>query len=160
MTHSLGDDVLYWPDIDWNAGDLSRDTQTNPRPFRISSFSTMDTIYHRLIENNPGLEKIILTGHSAGSQMVVRYAAGGRPRAGIANENIELIYVPVNTPSFLYYDGYRVVDQSAEVFDFGPTNCSSANQYKYGLDNLNQYMEETGVATIIENFKEANKHTL
>ena len=44
----------------------------------------------------------------------------------------------------------------AEVFDFGPTNCASANQYKYGLENLNQYMEETGVATIIENFKQAN----
>ena len=159
-THSLGEDILYWPDIDWNAGNLSRSTQSNPRPFRISSFSTMDTIYHRLVENNPGLEKIILTGHSAGSQMVVRYAAGGRPWAGIANENIELIYVPVNTPSFLYYDGYRVVDQSAEVFDFGPTNCSSANQYKYGLDNLNQYMEETGVATIIENFEEANLNYL
>jgi len=154
--HSLGDDVLYWPDIDWNAGNLSRSTQSNPRPFRISSFSTLDTMFRRIVENNIGLEKIILTGHSAGSQMVVRYAAGGRGQAGIANENIELVYVPVNTPSFLYYDGYRVVDQSAEVFDFGPTNCTSANQYKYGLDNLNQYMEETGVATIIENFKRAN----
>ena len=154
--HSLGDDILYWPDIDWNAGNLSRSTQSNPRPFRISSFSTLDTMFLRLVENNIGLEKIILTGHSAGSQMVVRYAAGGRGRASIANEIIELVYVPVNTPSFLYYDGYRVIDQSAEVFDFGPTNCASANQYKYGLDNLNQYMEETGVATIIENFKRAN----
>ena len=155
-THNLGEDILYWPDIDWNAGNLSRSTQSNPRPFRISSFSTMDTIFHRLVENNTSLEKIVLTGHSAGSQMVVRYAAGGRGQAGIINENIELIYVPVNTPSFLYYDGYRVVDQNAEVFDFGPTNCTSANQYKYGLDNLNQYMEETGVATIKENFEQAN----
>jgi len=154
--HNLDDDVLYWPDIDWNAGNLSRSTQSNPRPFRISSFSTMDTIYHRLVQNNPGLEKIVLTGHSAGSQMVVRYAAGGRGQLGIANENIELIYVPVNTPSFLYYDNYRVVDQDAEVFDFGPTNCGSANQYKYGLENLNQYMEETGVATIKESFEQAN----
>ena len=154
--HNLGDDILYWPDIDWNAGNLSRSTQSNPRPFRISSFSTMDTIYHRLIENNSGLEKIILTGHSAGSQMVVRYAAGGRGQIDIANENIELVYVPVNTPSFLYYDDYRVVDQNTEVFDFGPTNCASANQYKYGLNNLNQYMEETGVATIKENFEQAN----
>ena len=120
----------------------------------------MDTIYHRLVENNPGLEKIVLTGHSAGSQMVVRYAAGGRGQMSITNENIELVYVPVNTPSFLYYDGYRVVDQNTEVFDFGPTNCASANQYKYGLDNLNQYMEETGVSTIKENFEQANLNYL
>ena len=154
--HNLGEDILYWPDIDWNAGDLSRSTQSNPRPFRISSFSTMDTIFHRLVENNAGLEKIILTGHSAGSQMVVRYAAGGRGQEGVEYENIEVVYVPVNTPSFLYYDGYRVVDQNAEVFDFGPTSCASANQYKYGLDNLNQYMEETGVDAIIEKYKQAN----
>ena len=46
-----------------------------------------------------------------------------------------------------------------EVFDFGPTNCTSANQYKYGLDNLNQYMEETGVANK-ENFAGELKHIL
>ena len=81
--YNLGDDILYWPDIDWNAGDLSRNTQSNPRPFRISSFSTMDTIYHRLAANNPSLKRIVLTGHSAGSQMVVRYAAGGRAQEAL-----------------------------------------------------------------------------
>ena len=154
--YNLNDDVLYWPDGDWNAGDLSRNTQSNPRPFRISSFSTMDTIYHRLAENNPSLEKIVLTGHSAGSQMVVRYAAGGRAQEALGGNNIEFVYVPVNTPSFLYYDGNRVLDEATEVFDFGPTECTSANQYKYGLDNLNQYMETTGETNIIDHFKLAN----
>ena len=154
--YNLNDDVLYWPDGDWNAGDLSRNTQSNPRPFRISSFSTMDTIYHRLAENNPSLEKIVLTGHSAGSQMVVRYAAGGRAQEDLGGNNIEFVYVPVNTPSFLYYDGNRVLDEATEVFDFGPTGCTSANQYKYGLDNLNQYMETTGETNITDHFKRAN----
>ena len=154
--YNLNDDVLYWPDGDWNAGDLSRNTQSNPRPFRISSFSTMDTIYHRLAENNPSLEKIVLTGRSAGSQMVVRYAAGGRAQGDLGGNNIEFVYVPVNTPSFLYYDGNRVLDEATEVFDFGPTGCTSANQYKYGLDNLNQYMETTGETNIIDHFKLAN----
>ena len=154
--YNLNDDVLYWPDGDWNAGDLSRNTQSNPRPFRISSFSTMDTIYHRLAENNPSLEKIVLTGHSAGSQMVVRYAAGGRAQEALGGNNIEFVYVPVNTPSFLYYDGNRVLDEATEVFDFGPTECTSANQYKYGLDNLNQYMETAGETNIIDHFKRAN----
>jgi len=154
--YNLGGDILYWPDIDWNAGDLSRNTQSNPRPFRISSFSTMDTIYHRLVENNPSLEKIVLTGHSAGSQMVVRYAAGGRAEEALIGNNIEFVYVPVNTPSFLYYDENRVLDEATEVFDFGPTSCGSANQYKYGLDNLNQYMELTGEGPIVDNYKLAN----
>ena len=154
--YNLGDDVLYWPDSDWNAGDLSRNTQSNPRPFRISSFSTMDTIYHRLAENNPNLERIVLTGHSAGSQMVVRYAAGGRAQVALNSLGIEFVYVPTNTPSFLYYDDNRVLNQGADVFEFGPTDCVSASQYKYGLDNLNQYMETTGEATIKENYGLAN----
>jgi len=154
--YNLGDDVLYWPDSDWNAGDLSRNTQSNPRPFRISSFSTMDTIYHRLAENNPNLERIVLTGHSAGSQMVVRYAAGGRAQVALNSLGIEFVYVPTNTPSFLYYDDNRVLNQGADVFEFGPTDCGSASQYKYGLDNLNQYMETTGEITIKENYRLAN----
>ena len=153
--YNLGDDVLYWSDTDWNAGDLSRNTQSNPRPFRISSFSTMDSIYHRLVENNPNLKRIVLTGHSAGSQMVVRYAAGGRAQADLTETGIDFVFVPTNTPSFLYYDDNRVLNQNAEVFEFGPSDCGSASQYKYGLDNLNQYMENTGEATIIENYKQA-----
>ena len=31
--YNLGDDVLYWSDSEWSSGDLSRNTQTNPRPF-------------------------------------------------------------------------------------------------------------------------------
>ena len=154
--YSLGDDVLYWSDIDWNAGDLSRNTQSNPRPFRISSFSTLDTIYHRLVNNNPNLKKITLTGHSAGSQMVVRYAAGGRAESAINNPEIDFFYVPTNTPSFLYYDDNRVLNQGAEVFQFGPTDCGSASQYKYGLENLNQYMTETGENQIVEKYKTTN----
>ena len=154
--YNLGDDVLYWPDSDWNAGDLSRNTQSNPRPFRISSFSAMDTIYHRLAENNPNLERIVLTGHSAGSQMVVRYAAGGRAQGTLNSLGIEFVYVPTNTPSFLYYDDNRVLNQGADAFEFGPTDCGSASQYKYGLDNLNQYMETTGETTIKENYGLAN----
>ena len=153
--YNLGDDVIYWSDTDWNAGDLSRNTQSNPRPFRISSFSTMDSIYHRLVENNPNLKRIVLTGHSAGSQMVVRYAAGGRAQAALTETGIDFVFVPTNTPSFLYYDDNRVLNQNAEVFEFGPSDCGSASQYKYGLDNLNQYMENTGEATIIENHKQA-----
>ena len=156
VQYSLGDDVLYWSDIDWNAGDLSRNTQTNPRPFRISSFSTMDTIYHRLITNNPNLEKIVLTGHSAGSQMVVRYAAGGGAQTLTQGEEINVVFVPTNTPSFLYFDDNRVVNQGADIFDFGPTDCGSASQYKYGLENLNQYMDAVGENNIIENYKLSN----
>ena len=151
IQYNLDSTVLYWPDADWNAGDLSRDTQVNPRPSRISSFSSIDTIYHRLVDNNPNLEKVILTGHSAGSQMVVRYAAGGRAAKNILeNHDIDFVYVSTNTPSFLYLDDNRVVDENSSPFEFGQSDCYNANYYKYGLYNLNNYMEETGSQNIID----------
>ena len=154
--NNLGDDVLFWSDSEWSSGDLSRNTQSNPRPFRISSYSTIDTIYHRLVENNANLKRIVLTGHSSGSQMVVRYAAGGRAPESLSETGVDFIYVPMNTSSFLYYNENRVLNEDAEVFEFGPSPCGSANQYRYGMDNLNQYMENTGEETIINNFQHAN----
>ena len=151
--YNLDTSVLYWSDSDWNAGDLSRNTQSNPRPERMSSFSSLDTIYHRLANNNPNLKKIILTGHSAGSQMVVRYAAGGRAANDILeNRDIELIYVSTNTPSFLYLDENRVIDENSSPFMFGLPDCYNANYYKYGLYNLNNYMEEVGFQNIINQY--------
>ena len=113
----------------------------------------MDTIYHRLINNFNSLEKIILTGHSAGSQMVVRYASGGRAEQSLTQTGVEFIYIPTNTPSFLYFDDNRVIDEGASAFDFGQTDCVNASQYKYGMENLNQYMEETGSEQIIQKHK-------
>jgi hypothetical protein len=62
----------------------------------------------------------------------------------------------MNTSSFLYYNENRVLNEDAEVFEFGPSPCGSANQYRYGLVMLHQYMENTGEETIINNFQQAN----
>ena len=152
--NNLDSTVLFWPSNDWNAGDLSRSTGSNPRPARISAFSIIDTIFHRLVEKYINLEKIVFTGHSAGSQMVVRYAAGGRAQNNILQEQeIEFLYVTTNTPSFLYLDSLRVVDEYTVPYQFEySTNCGTANYYKYGLYNMNDYMNETGVFTIRNNY--------
>jgi len=156
--HNLDSTVLYWPSGDWNAGDYSRNTGTNPRAAQISSFSTMDTLFHRLVQNCPNLETLILTGHSAGSQMVERYAAGGRAQVDIAEQyDIDFRYVSTNVPSFLYMNDVRVVDENAAVYNFDvPELCWTANYYKYGLVGLNNYMEESGVEFIRSQYFEKN----
>tara|TARA_Y100000590_G_scaffold67750_3_gene73759 strand:- start:1718 stop:3325 length:1608 start_codon:yes stop_codon:yes gene_type:complete len=153
-TFQLDSTVLFFPSGTWNAGAQSRSTGQNPRPATISSFSVMDTIISVLKNKNPNLQKIIITGHSAGSQMVVRYAAGNRVLENISNtEGIEIHYIPINTPSFLYMDDARVVDEDATEFQFQPpADCYTHNYYKYGLDNLNEYMLETGVDQIREQY--------
>lgn len=155
-TYNLDSTVLYWPSSDWNAGDLSRNTDTHPRPQQISAFATLDTFYYRLVQNCPNLERLVLTGHSAGSQMVVRYAAGGRAQSELQQDHdIRFCYIQTNTPSFLYLDSARVVNESSPPYQFQPFGwCWSANYYKYGLDYLNQYMEESGVEFIRTQYRE------
>ncbi|MBO62615.1 MAG: hypothetical protein CMG33_03725 [Candidatus Marinimicrobia bacterium] len=154
----LDSTVLFWPSNDWNAGDLSRSTGSNPRPAQISAFSVIDSIFHRIVQHNTNVEKIIFTGHSAGSQMVVRYAAGGRAQDDILQEqDIEFQYVSTNTPSFLYLDSLRVIDENSAPFQFAfQYGCGTANYYKYGLENMNAYMEETGATTIRNNYMNRN----
>ena len=154
----LDSTVLFWPSNDWNAGDLSRSTGSNPRPAQISAFSVIDSIFHRIVQNNTNVEKIIFTGHSAGSQMVIRYAAGGRAQNDILQEHdIEFKYVSTNTPSFLYLDSMRVIDENSAPFQFAfQFGCGTANYYKYGLENMNAYMEETGATTIRNNYMNRN----
>ena len=55
--------------------------------------------------------------------------------------------------SFLYLDENRVVDENATAFEFGLSDCYNANYYKYGLYNLNNYMEETGSQNIVNQYK-------
>jgi len=150
----LDSTVLFWPSGDWNAGDLSRNTGSHPRAAQISSFSILDTIYHRLVTNCPNLETLTLTGHSAGSQMVVRYAAGGRAQQDLEDgNNILFRYIPTNTPSFLYLDEARVVNEYAQSYTFEiPDLCWSANYYKYGLGSLNDYMQASGVDLIRDQY--------
>ena len=50
-------------------------------------------------------------------------------------------------------DSLRVADEYETPFEFlFPTSCGYFNYYKYGLDNLNEYMEETGRIEIRNNF--------
>tara|TARA_B100000401_G_C52794940_1_gene715380 strand:+ start:172 stop:1893 length:1722 start_codon:yes stop_codon:yes gene_type:complete len=146
----LDSTCLYFSTSNWNAGYKSRTTGENPRPEKISSFSVLDTIITALIDNNPNLNKIVMAGHSAGSQMVVRYAAGNHLTKNLEiPEAIDIQYVPINTSSFLYMDNARVVDEDADDLQFEPpSDCYTHNYYKYGLDNLPQYMVETGVEQI------------
>ena len=152
--YDLDSTVLFWPSGDWNAGDNSRSTTSNPRPAQLSSFSMMDTLFHRIVNHCPNLESLTLTGHSAGSQMVVRYAAAGRAQQDLEpGNNIQFRYVTTNTPSFLYMDEARVIDENAEIFSFQtPELCWSANYYKYGLDALNSYLEDSGVTFIRDQY--------
>jgi pimeloyl-ACP methyl ester carboxylesterase len=107
---------LYWPDSGWNKGDLSKDSQ------RVSSFAVLD----RMVEMYHGVAVI---GHSAGGQFVTRYAAGTRMQG--------LMFVVANPSSYMWLNKSRPLGSAS--------SCPWYNEYRYGLDDLNNYMS-AGVA--------------
>jgi hypothetical protein len=96
----------------------------------------MDKILTTLADKDrfPLLTWITLVGQSAGGQFVQRYAAGGRAPDAFAGVTIG--YVTANPSSYLYLNSYRPVAQNLIE------SCPEYNNYKYGLDNRNEYFNE------------------
>ena len=132
----------YWSSQGWKTGDRSRDAG------RISSFSVVDELLATVCPKKPSvfpnLDTVVIIGHSAGGQFVSRYAAGG---AGCLNNAVEVRYVIMNPSSYLYVDGRRK-SAGTRGFDRGAPDCKLYDEYKYGLNDLNSYMQRVGMARI------------
>jgi hypothetical protein len=143
-----GNDVLFWTNDGWKQGDPSVSTSSNPRSASASSFGAVNLMMERLANRStfPNLQSIVITGHSAGGQFTDRFVAGSQ------EVGIQTRYVVANPSSYLYFDGKRRVAGTLNQFAI-PTaqersNCSEYNQYKYGLERLNSYMQNVGVDRI------------
>lgn len=104
------------------------------KPFGLSSFQAMDELLAILADKNrfPLLGCATIVGHSAGGQFVHRYAAGGRVPGVLSG--MSLSFVTANPSSYLYLNSYRPVENSHLEL------CPEFNDYKYGLNNRNEYL--------------------
>lgn len=136
----------------WSQGHRSLDTK------KISSFQVIDEIYRRLADRRrfPGLQQIVLAGHSAGGQFVNRYAAGGK---ALTDKRLRLKFLVMNPSTFLYLDRQRPVPGRAGRFAV-PEGVEDFNRYKYGLDRLNHYMKARGIAAITSTMMGRRVHYL
>jgi pimeloyl-ACP methyl ester carboxylesterase len=128
----------YWSSSGWKIGNRSRDIA------RISSFEVLDELLGMVCPADPTvftkIRTVVLVGHSAGGQFVQRYAAGGK---GCSNPAVEIRYVVMNPSSYLYLDGRRRVE-GEDGFQKHRFGCWDYDEYKYGLTDLNAYMEAVG----------------
>lgn len=143
--HGLAPDILFWSDQGWKQGDASLDTVEHPRPVALSSFAVIDSILTRIAALNPNLHTLVVAGHSAGGQLVNRYAAGNPLEPFLVNLfGIDVSYVVANPSSYLYFNAERVVAGSTALFAIPPPQvqqaCPGYDTYKYGLGQLNDYM--------------------
>ena len=132
-------DEPYWTSGGWKRGDQSNTLPADPHG--ISSYGAVDRILDLLgsAALYPRLEKVVVTGHSAGGQYTHRFAAGSRMEESL--QHLRFRYIVANPSTYLYLGperadveeggGWGVPDKAA---------CASYNDWHYGLENVNPYM--------------------
>ena len=137
----LGDEVVRWKGNDWMAGEASTG------PGQISSYGALDQIIKHLGNRKlfPALKEIVVAGHSGGGQVVQRFALTGHDHPLLNSEGIRLRYVVANPSSYAYFSPQRPV-----TFDIA--NCPGFNDWKYGMQNLPDYVGGRGAQQLEQDY--------
>jgi len=139
---------LQWGSSGWKQGNKSLEKSCISD--RLGSFEVLNQLIDTITSNNnfPNLEKIIITGHSAGGQFTQRYA--GKKEI---NSSVPLKFIIANPGTYMYLDSYRTDGGSGfSILDL--SSCADYDKYKYGLSDLSEtsYMSDKGAATIKANY--------
>ncbi len=136
-TDALLAQEFSWDDEGWLKGDQALNQAS------VSSFELLEAFIKEILQKGqfPNLKTVIFTGHSAGAQMVQRFAGGNSLDQQF--KNIHFRYVVTNPGSYLYLTSER---------PFGPQLICAFNDYKYGLDHLNSYMSKKGAGEIVSQY--------
>lgn len=139
-------DEPVWTSSGWRAGDLS--STTGPQP-RISSYAAIDTILVRLSNRArfPRLARIVVVGHSAGGQLLHRFAATSRVAAAA---DIPIRYIAANPSTWLYLGPERPAG-SAFAIPTSAATCADYDDWHYGLQSRNTYANALPSAAVRQN---------
>lgn len=141
-------DEPYWTSAGWRAGDLS--VSNGPLP-RISAYTAVDTILARLgnRERFPRLSRIVVTGHSAGGQLVHRFAATSRMASTLSG--IAVRYVAANPSTWLYLGPERTTSGGFAIPGVAVANCPDYDDWHYGLQHRNTYANSLPASVLKQN---------
>lgn len=145
-THRLHANALRWHANAWHSGENAM----GPAP--ISSFAVLDAIVARVEQRAifPNLHRIVIAGHSAGGQLVQRYAAVGHAVQKPAPD-IHVRWVVANPSSFLYFDDDRP-DAQGTPAPFSDGGCPHFNRWRYGLRAAPDYAEAMDPAAALNHY--------
>lgn len=131
-------DMPVWPPQGWPGGDEAISALPG-----LSAFSVYDELLASLLQPGrlPALQSITIAGHSAGAQLVQRYAILNSEDEAIRARGIKLHYVIANPSSFLYLDDQRPRLSKPGFGTDAATSCPDYNQYRYGLQQLPAYAQ-------------------
>ncbi|MBD9380798.1 hypothetical protein IB258_06085 [Achromobacter sp. ACM02] len=135
--------MAAWRKASWEDGEDS--VQAAGRPAPVSSFQVLDDLLRSLDDRKrlASLAGIVLAGHSAGGQLVQRYAVLNNIDGPLRRDGLALRYVVANPSSYLYLSNERPRADGKGYAPYERGICPTYNQYKYGPDKLPAYSRET-----------------
>jgi hypothetical protein len=103
----------------------------------------------------------VQVGHSAGGQLVSRYAVGSTVHDRLRERGIYMRSIIANPSSFLYLDRQRpdlvaesgFIDYSDRVPLVAEEACPTFNNYLHGMDGLVPYMGRRSAAEMLDAFR-------
>lgn len=127
--HRVPADTLSW-DSKWPGGSPAL------APAPISTYAVFDAMIARLADRArfPAMREIVLVGHSAGGQIVQRYAVVGKAPQLNAGSRVPVHLIVANPSSYFYFSNDRPVPQRS---------CPDFNQWRYGLHGAPPYVTGT-----------------
>jgi len=108
----------------------------------LSAYEILDDILSRIITSPhfPNLTDIVILGHSAGGQLVNRYADSNLIEDTLAlDRHISMRYLVMAPSSYVYLDGKRATGEEGKDFSFPLAADKKYNRWGYGLEHLYQY---------------------
>ncbi len=130
--HAVSPRTLYWSGK-WPGGSDA----IAPAP--ISSYEVFDAMIARLSDARrfPNLREIAVVGHSAGGQIVQRYAVVGKAPQLDAGARVPVHLVVSNPSSYFYFTDWRPVPQR---------DCVDFDQWRYGPRGAPRYVADAAAA--------------
>jgi hypothetical protein len=151
---SIPQGMLYWRIAPYRGSGLAAVGPAEQK-CSLSAFEVIDNMLAQLVNTTvfPNLEQVVLVGHSAGGQLVQRYAMVGKfePAGGIG------IRFVVSAPSsFAYPTAERLVPNSAGQFAVpSPARlmaCPDYNNWGYGLNKPFGYFKDANPRQIAQRY--------
>jgi hypothetical protein len=137
--------VPRWSASGWTAG-------ADAHGVSLSSLDAYDNMLEWLADRRrfPSLTRIVLAGHSAGGQLVQRYAALNRTEEKLRRAGIGVRYVVANPSSYIYFTNERLTTAGFGPFD--ARACPTYDDYKYGFFNPVRYAAQVDPGTALERY--------
>lgn len=148
---STDKNLLFWKVSPFWGSSIST-TKSAGKDLRISAYSILVQLISSICSRTtfPNVQRLTILGHSAGGQLVNRFAASNTVEFDVVRPaGVHCRYIVMNPSSYVYFSPKRSVNGSIRNFSVPPPkvieNHPGYNNYGYGLDKLYSYHRKEGL---------------